>query len=386
MGAKGAWCPRSEREAVPGLGEVNRIVITREEADGFQAAPSVPPDPVEPAAPPPRKASGWWKVILSLSVAFPPLLLLLVLAHLLSTRRLAPTDRYDGVATCCRVLLAAGVLWLLLAFLAVAYLTVRVACPPDTVGVFSLKGLPELPWAEAMAAQDVAQDLTDLTVLVVSPSPWQISQRGPMGAGVLVSADETGCLFLTSRHVVESICGKVCMGKVLSVRFPDGQGAVARIVGLHDTLDLALLSAGRAAGGAPFVLPVRPFDEVVTGEAVFVIGHPEGLVFSLSSGLVSQKREGGRVQLSAPISPGNSGGPVFDARGRLLAVVESTMDKTRSPNAENLNFGVRADGLLDRAGWRFHPGLDERRLPNARAKTGASEADEGADPVVGEAE
>ena len=88
------------------------------------------------------------------------------------------------------------------------------------------------------------------------------------------------------------------------------------------------------------------------GENIFVIGHPEGLRFTLSTGIIS-RMEGNTIQLSAPVSPGNSGGPVFDEHGNLVAIVTSMVDKNGDPNAENLNFAVRADALLDDSAWEF---------------------------------
>jgi hypothetical protein len=65
--------------------------------------------------------------------------------------------------------------------------------------------------------------------------------------------------------------------------------------------------------------------------------------------------------MSAPVSPGNSGGPVFDDRGNLLGIVTSMVDKNGDPNAENLNFAVRADALLEDSGWEF-ASFGHRRL------------------------
>jgi S1-C subfamily serine protease len=87
---------------------------------------------------------------------------------------------------------------------------------------------------------------------------------------------------------------------------------------------------------------------------IYVIGHPQGLRYSLSTGIIS--REDGRIiQISAPISPGNSGGPVYDDRGRLVAIVSSTMDKSVNPNSENLSFAVSAEPLRNVEGWVFAP-------------------------------
>jgi hypothetical protein len=63
--------------------------------------------------------------------------------------------------------------------------------------------------------------------------------------------------------------------------------------------------------------------------------------------------EGSTIQMSAPVSPGNSGGPVFDDKGNLVGIVTSMVDKHGDPNAENLNFSVRADALREEADWDF---------------------------------
>jgi S1-C subfamily serine protease len=100
------------------------------------------------------------------------------------------------------------------------------------------------------------------------------------------------------------------------------------------------------------VQPVAKATPPSEGENVFVIGHPEGLRFTLSTGIISRLR-GSTIQMSAPVSPGNSGGPVFDDRGNLLGIVTAMVDKNGDPNAENLNFAVRTDALLEDSGWDF---------------------------------
>ncbi len=106
--------------------------------------------------------------------------------------------------------------------------------------------------------------------------------------------------------------------------------------------------------------PVAKATLASDGENIFVIGHPEGLRFTLSTGIIS-RMQGSTIQMSAPVSPGNSGGPVFDERGNLVAIVTSMVDKNGDPNAENLNFAVRADALLDDSAWEF-TNFGHRRL------------------------
>jgi len=86
---------------------------------------------------------------------------------------------------------------------------------------------------------------------------------------------------------------------------------------------------------------VRPYDDIAVGEKVYTIGNPSGLVGTLSEGIVSglRNQKGVRyVQTSAPISPGSSGGGLFDERGNLLGITSFKIE-----DAENLNFAIAAE-------------------------------------------
>jgi S1-C subfamily serine protease len=108
----------------------------------------------------------------------------------------------------------------------------------------------------------------------------------------------------------------------------------------------------RHGGTAEFAQPDEVPKNLVPGEAVYVIGHPEGLNFTISNGIIS-RLDGDTVQISAPVSPGNSGGPVYDDHGNLVGVVTAKMDRTIAPNAENLNFAASAELLGRLNGWEF---------------------------------
>ena len=76
-------------------------------------------------------------------------------------------------------------------------------------------------------------------------------------------------------------------------------------------------------------------DELVVGQKVYTIGAPKGLEQTLSEGLVSAFRQmqgHRRIQTSAPISHGSSGGGMFDDRGRLVGITAAGIDE-----AQNLN-------------------------------------------------
>ena len=91
---------------------------------------------------------------------------------------------------------------------------------------------------------------------------------------------------------------------------------------------------------------IRRFESLEVGEGVFAIGSPSGLENTLSEGLISGKRNHndlGLVQTSASISPGSSGGGLFDSRGNLVGITTMYLR-----DAQNLNFAISADEFLRR--------------------------------------
>jgi len=85
----------------------------------------------------------------------------------------------------------------------------------------------------------------------------------------------------------------------------------------------------------------RGYASLSVGEVVFTIGSPEGLINTLGDGLLSglRRSEDGieYVQITAPVSPGSSGGGVFDDRGNLIGISTFTIR-----DAQNLNFAIAA--------------------------------------------
>jgi len=116
-----------------------------------------------------------------------------------------------------------------------------------------------------------------------------------------------------------------------------------------------LLRMPRLASKSRFAQSIVDFAKIAPGDRIMVFGHPQGLFFSLSDGLVSRKEPTGLIQITAPVSPGASRGPVYDMRGQLLGIVTSMVDKRLSPQSENLNFAVRADSLLHPEQWQIEP-------------------------------
>jgi hypothetical protein len=82
---------------------------------------------------------------------------------------------------------------------------------------------------------------------------------------------------------------------------------------------------------------------VAVGDEVYVVGNPQGLEGTFSQGIVSSVRQVGPdslLQITAPISPGSSGGPVLSAQGKVIGVAVATFR-----GGQNLNFAVPASYL-----------------------------------------
>ena len=121
-------------------------------------------------------------------------------------------------------------------------------------------------------------------------------------------------------------------------------GSRIKVVGCVDqdgARDIALLKLERKATGR--VAKLNPDLQGVATRA-YVIGAPKGFGFSITDGLISQVRtvDGiSQYQVSCPISPGNSGGPVLDSRGRVIGIVSWTKS-----DAQNVSFAVPSRELM----------------------------------------
>lgn len=139
----------------------------------------------------------------------------------------------------------------------------------------------------------------------------------------------------TNFHVIEG-CDKVL------VRFPDHSVlSIDNVSNIDLDNDLVVL---RVAGLTKPALPLVNSAPVIVGEHVTVISNPEGLANTVSDGIVSALRtlDDGRIliQVTAPISHGSSGAPVFNDRGDVIGIARSSVVE-----GQNLNFAVPVDYL-----------------------------------------
>lgn len=153
-----------------------------------------------------------------------------------------------------------------------------------------------------------------------------------VGSAVMALADDVA---LTAWHVVAD-------ARVVWAIFADGQRV--RVIGAidHDgKRDVALLRLAEKVPQRQAVLG-RELEPVAA--RAYVIGTPKGYDFSISDGLISQTRMVDGVlqyQLSCPISPGNSGSPVFNQRGEVIGIASWTKS-----DAQNVSFAIPAQEFI----------------------------------------
>jgi len=154
------------------------------------------------------------------------------------------------------------------------------------------------------------------------------------GSGVAVASDATGTQILTVEHVIED-------ARNLRVTLDDRRSVPARVVAADANADLALVRIdvpnrpvarlGRSAGieaGTAIGLAGYPIPDAFQDEKL-------GMRISVYSGRVSSIRNDA-LELDLPVIPGESGGPIFDARtGNVVALAESRFDDERA-----IGFGV----------------------------------------------
>jgi len=128
----------------------------------------------------------------------------------------------------------------------------------------------------------------------------------------------------------------------LRVSLIDGSQYTAIISHLSESYDLALLEL--LAPNCVFIEPGNS-NSLRRGDPVYTVGHPVGLRYSVTSGIISGFREHAGVryiQTDAPINPGNSGGPLIDRSGEVIGVNTMILADT-----EGIGFAIPIEVVVD---------------------------------------
>ena len=231
-----------------------------------------------------------------------------------------------------------------------------------------------LPPAQRASAQVAARNWKPKTAEQAhTPSTTEAGEEGGMRptpnrvAPSNQQADSTGSGFritrgvvVTNHHVIDS-CSRLHVN-----------GIASQVRGSDARSDLALLNVA-LAGPSTSLRAQR----AAIGESVAVAGYPlRGLLsgFNMTTGnLSSLSGVGGDtrlVQITAPVQPGNSGGPLLDSAGNLMGVVVSKLDAIKTAKItgdipQNVNFAINANVLrsfLDAYSVDYETGSSERAI------------------------
>ncbi len=156
-----------------------------------------------------------------------------------------------------------------------------------------------------------------VSISIATASRGREPGQAGVGSGVIIAPDG---YILTNDHVVQE-------AKQLSVTLTDGSSLTATVIGTDPATDLAVIRA--AGSGLPYAT-LGDSGSLRAGQLVIAIGNPFGFQSTVSAGIVSalgralRSREGrlieNIIQHTAPLNPGNSGGPLVDSRGRIVGI------------------------------------------------------------------
>ena len=198
------------------------------------------------------------------------------------------------------------------------------------------------------AAKTIYKNYANSVVFLYNPTKGKES----LGAGFLV--DKSGVI-LTNWHVTNGakeifVWPLPKEGAVeTEVLFKDIDPYFGSVLAENKGQDLALVKVSGFAPSAK-VVELGNNEDVSIGDTVYAIGHPNGLPWSFTLGTVSQIRKNKKwtyedksehlatvIQTQTPISPGNSGGPLFGDSGKIVGI------NTWGADGQNLNFAVAVD-------------------------------------------
>ena len=188
--------------------------------------------------------------------------------------------------------------------------------------------------APARTPQEIAQAALGSTVLVTITDA---SGQSSFGSGFVIGTGQIA----TNRHVVKGIAsGKVKMVGEIT------EHVIESVLIVDRNHDLAIIQATGVTGSP---LTLGDSDTVQIGQSVYAAGNPRGLTGTFSQGIVSGIRPEGNsfvkdtiIQITAPVSPGSSGGPVLNSDSEVIGIIFSQLT-----DGQNLNFAIPVNFLKE---------------------------------------
>lgn len=189
-----------------------------------------------------------------------------------------------------------------------------------SLSIYAQQGSPLVPLSASIIAKS---SFPSVLMLVMEDS---IGQPLSLGSGFFVREG----IVATNFHVIEGAAGGYA--KIIGQEL---KYDIIGVVGIDNKRDLVLLAIKGAKAPS---LSLGDSQQVEIGDEVYAIGNPQGLEGTFSQGIVSSIRQVGLetlFQITAPISPGSSRGPVLNTQGNVIGVTVATFK-----DGQNLNFAI----------------------------------------------
>lgn len=173
-----------------------------------------------------------------------------------------------------------------------------------------------------LKSQDFSRIVEDVIESVVS-----VKTDKNIGSGAIISGNG---YIVTNYHVIKDAASG-------AVKTYDGNTHAVRVVGFDEGKDIAVLKIE----GSFKALSFGDSNDVDVGQRVIALGSPAGLEFSVNEGIISARREiDGKnyFQTDVALNPGNSGGPLVDARGEIIGI-----NNFKIQGFEGLNFALESN-------------------------------------------
>jgi S1-C subfamily serine protease len=200
-----------------------------------------------------------------------------------------------------------------------------------------------------------------------------------IGTGVIVASEG---YVLTNWHVIAGQeVGVIFFKPAVGTEPSDQSGFGAKLIAQDPVADLALLKIVKAPAGLT-PLKLGDISSIQVAEDIHIIGHPHGLFWSYSTGVISQVRDNYKwtyddgskhsakvLQMQTAINPGNSGGPVLDDSGNILGLV------AMSETGQNLDYAIAVDEIkafISRAANSATRGTKDRSEPSIEERLAAT--------------
>jgi len=211
-----------------------------------------------------------------------------------------------------------------------------------------------LAYAQLTTSQIVRKYSSSVVTIVALD---QNDQPLSLGSGFFINAEGD---IASNHHILEGSSKAI-------IKTMDGRkGEVLEVINDDPELDLLIAKTSLKTTNP---LPLGDSDTITVGEEVIAIGNPAGLEGTVSNGIVSgvRKVEGFKfIQITAPISPGSSGGPVFNSTGNVIGIATAYLDI-----GQNLNFAMPINYLKSLKPFR----IKLTSLPKITPRTGTIEKD-----------